>query len=105
MKTHFDKKSLNQLRHLDHDSASMIIAKMPNKLLMKVFATECNNDQIAQLFAEYRMYAEDERMAKQQGEPKEVMNRYRKKLKAMCKALNKARRGHLIPKDILKGYG
>ena len=105
MKEHFDKKSLDQLKHLDHDSASKIIAKMPDRLLMRVFASCCSVEQIKQLFQEYDLYAQNEGMASKLGDSAEVMARYRNKVKVMCQSLKRARRSVLIPGYIRERYG
>lgn len=100
----FSKKDLGQLRHLSYDDVKKIIDRMPFRMVAYVFANNCSQNQIAQIFDEYHLYCSDDRMAKQLGDPSVVKETYRDKILALVKALKKAHKSNLIPAVIRENY-
>ncbi len=100
----FNKKELNQLRHMNYDNAKKIVDRMPKKLLAFVLANNCSPDQIIQVFGEYHLYCSDSEMAKQLGDPEIIQKRYKDKILVLVKALKKAHKSNLIPRVISENY-
>lgn len=90
----FNKGDLQQLRNLKYEDAKTIVEKMPGRMLASMFASQGSPDQIKQLFAEYQSFLGVDDV--------KVRNRYKKKVKLLCKALRKCRKSHLIPMDLRK---
>lgn len=78
----FSKADLEQLKHLSPGMAAELVSKLPVSLLVKLYATRCSKQQVAELFREW-LTSVDERAEN--------------KIVCLVKALRRARKEHFIP--------
>lgn len=97
-------QAMDGLRSLSDSEKLNVINKIPASMLGKLYASRASRDQVVTLFEEWDRFIEDDDLGSSFAYPDEVAFKCREKIRALAKALRRARKGNWVPDWVREKY-